>query len=158
MEKGNSHRICAMAETLVRPVLEKLGLELWDIEYVREGGMPCLRIYIDARDGVNVSHTEAVYREFSDLLDEADPITEPYTLEVSSPGIERVLKTDAHLGKYLGSRVAVRLYKPIAGQKTYTAVLKSFDKDRITLVFESAKEETNIERANIAKISLCCEY
>ena len=108
---------------LARPVVEQAGCTLWDVEYVKEAGEWFLRVFIDREGGVDISCCEAVSRPLSDLLDEADPIQNSYTFEVSSAGLDRALKRPEHFQQSLGKRVDVRLYRPVDGRKEYTGVL-----------------------------------
>lgn len=136
-------------ENIVKPVVEELGYELYYIEYVVEEGEKYLRIYIDKTPGISLSDCEKVSRKVSSLLDEFDPIEEHYMLEVSSPGIERVLFTDKHLLRYLNSQVNVSLINE-EGKKTGSLV--SFDNEDITISL--GDEEEKIKRENISQINL----
>ena len=103
------------------PLVQACGCSLWDVEYVREGGEWFLRLYLDKEGGVDIDDCEAVSRPLSDALDEADPIEGSYTLEVSSAGIDRVLRHPEHFDAFLGSEVEVRLYRPVEGRRTMWA-------------------------------------
>lgn len=100
-------KITDLTAQLARPVAEANGCTLWDVEYVKEAGSWYLRVYIDKEDGVSIDDCEAVSRTLSDLLDEADPIQDPYTFEVSSAGADRALKKPAHFQAFLGALVDV---------------------------------------------------
>ncbi len=115
MPKGKE--IEARTEELLLPIAEENGVEIYDVEYVKEGGEWYLRAYIDREDGVNIQDCENVSRKLSDRLDEEDFIEEAYILEVSSPGLGRPLKKDRHLEKSLGKEVELRLYRPQEKQK-----------------------------------------
>jgi ribosome maturation factor RimP len=121
MAKNTS--IAETVRALAEPVAEGLGCWLWDVEYVKEGARRVLRITIDAEDGVTIDHCEQMHRAMDPILDEADPIEEAYYLEVSSPGIERELKTEEHILACEGWDVEVRLYAPLNGAKTFRGVL-----------------------------------
>ena len=95
-------KITDLTAQLARPVVEANGCSLWDVEYVKEAGSWYLRVYIDKETGVSIDDCEAVSRVLSDLLDEADPIQDPYTFEVSSAGADRALKKPEHFQAYLG--------------------------------------------------------
>ena len=103
----------AKTTELIQPVVEANGVELFDVDYVKEGSDWYLRAYIDKPDGVNIGDCEAVSRALSDKLDEADFIEDAYILEVSSPGLGRTLKKDKHMEKSLGEEVENRLYKTV---------------------------------------------
>lgn len=139
-------------ETLLLPIAERFGVEIYDIEYVREGSDWYLRAYIDKPDGVNINDCENVSRALSDMLDEEDFIQDAYILEVSSPGLGRALKKDKHLQKSLGEEVELKTYKLIDKQKEFRGILKSFDADKITIVID--EEEKIFARTEIALIRL----
>ena len=96
-------KITDFTAQLARPVVEANGCTLWDVEYVKEAGSWYLRVYIDKDTGVSIDDCEAVSRVLSDLLDEADPIQDPYTFEVSSAGADRALKKPEHFQAFLGA-------------------------------------------------------
>ncbi|MCR5520689.1 MAG: ribosome maturation factor RimP [Lachnospiraceae bacterium] len=141
-----------VATDLALKVTESLGFELVDVEFVKEGSEYYLRIYIDKEGGIDINDCEAASRKISDLLDEKDPIGEPYILEVSSPGMFRVLKKDKDLERSIGKTVLVKFFKAIDGEKQIRGELESFDSSGITV----KAEETSIKvpRDNVAKISL----
>ena len=139
-------------ETLLIPIVERFGVEIYDIEYVKEGSDWYLRAYIDKPDGVNINDCENVSRALSDELDKEDFIQDAYILEVSSPGLGRALKKDKHLQKSLGEEVEIKTYKPIDKQKEFHGILKSFDADSITITMEN--EEKKFLRTEIAIIRL----
>lgn len=99
-------------EKIVTEPLKNLGYELYDVEYVKEGKDYFLRIYIDSEKGIDLNDCEMASNSITKILDEEDYIKEQYFLEVSSPGIERVLKKDKHLNAHLGSEVRIKLFKP----------------------------------------------
>ena len=108
-------------EKLLKPIIEKEGYELYDVEYAKEGKDYYLRIFIDNEKGININDCEIVNNAITDKLDEADYIKEQYFLEVSSPGIERVLKKDEHLEKNIEQEIKVKLFKKDErGKKEYT--------------------------------------
>ena len=119
-------------EELLVPIAEKYGVEIYDIEYVKEGSDWYLRAYIDKPEGVNIIDCENVSRALSDALDAEDYIPDAYILEVSSPGLGRTLKKDRHLEKSLGKDVEIKTYKPIDGSKEFAGILKAFDADTVT--------------------------
>ena len=138
-------------ESLIKDKIEHIGYELYDVEYVKEGKDYYLRIFIDSPNGIDLNDCEKVNNEINDLLDEADYIKEAYFLEVSSPGVERVLKKDKHLEANIGTEVNVKLFKKDdSGKKEYKGILKNFDKEKIILKVEGKKIE--IERKNISQI------
>ena len=116
-------------EDLVTPKIEKLGYEVYDVEYVKEGKNYFLRIYIDSPKGIDLNDCEKVNNEIMDLLDEADYIKEQYFLEISSPGIEKILRKDKHLKNNIGAEINIKLFKKDEnGKKEYHGILKTLMK------------------------------
>ncbi|NLL76515.1 MAG: ribosome maturation factor RimP [Clostridiales bacterium] len=143
-------------EELLKPIAQEAGVEIYDVEYVKEGNDFYLRAYIDKPEGVNISDCETVSRALSDALDEKDFISDAYILEVSSPGLGRTLKKDKHLEKSIGKEVEIKTYKPINNCKEFSGILKSYDAKSITI--EAEKEELVFERTDIALIRLALDF
>lgn len=143
-------------EELLLPITEKFGVEIYDVEYVKEGSEWYLRAYIDKPGGVNINDCENVSRALSDEMDKEDFIEDAYILEVSSPGLGRTLKKDKHLEKSIGEEVELRTYKPIDKQKEFRGILKSFDAQNITIVID--EEEKVFARAEVALIRLALDF
>ena len=120
-------KVTELTARLAAPIIEEQGCSLWDVEYVKEAGTWYLRVLIDKEGGVDILDCEAISRQLSDLLDEADPIEGSYTLEVGSAGAERALKRPADFLRYLGSPVLVKLYKPVDGRKEFPGTLTAYD-------------------------------
>jgi len=118
---------------LARPAAQALGLELWDVEFVREGNRWVLRVLIDRPGGVSIQNCEDMSRAPDPLLDEADPIAQSYVLQVSSAGLERPLKRPSDFARFMGTRVAVRLYQALDGRKEFEGVLTGHDGKTLTL-------------------------
>ena len=134
-------------ENLIKPIIENLGYDLYDIEYAKEGKNYYLRIFIDKETGIDLNDCEKVNNAINDKLDEADYIKEQYFLEVSSPGIERILRKDKHLEQNIGKKVYIKLFKKHEdGKKEYQGILKAFE------------ENTKIERKNIAQIKTIYDW
>ena len=150
MSKGRT--IETRTEEVLAPIAEANGVEIYDVEYVKEGSDWYLRAYIDKPEGVNILDCENVSRALSDKLDEEDFIDDAYILEVSSPGLGRTLKKDKHLEKSLGEEVELRLYKPKDKQKEFAGILKAFDENSVTI--ETQEEEKVFARSEIALIRL----
>ena len=108
---------------LVGPVVEELGYEFWDLEYAPGRGEGLLRIYIDAAAGITVEDCERVSRAVSEVLDERDPVPGHYTLEVSSPGFERTLRSAGQFARFVGENVYVELAQPLDGRRRYKGPL-----------------------------------
>ncbi|MGN1146310.1 MAG: ribosome maturation factor RimP [Acetatifactor sp.] len=146
----------ARTEELLLPIAEAKGVEIYDVEYVKEGSDYYLRAYIDKQGGVNISDCENVSRALSDALDKEDFIPDAYILEVSSPGLGRALKKDKHLQKSLGMEVELKLFKPIDKRKEFSGILDSFDQESITIIEESTPK--SFKRADIALIRLALDF
>lgn len=146
----------ARTEELLLPIAEQYGVEIYDVEYVKEGSEWYLRAYIDKPEGVNIIDCENVSRALSDVLDKEDFVEEAYILEVSSPGLGRTLKKDKHLEKSIGKEVEIRLYKPIDKCKEFSGVLEKFDKDSITITTDG--KESSFKRSDIALIRLALDF
>lgn len=142
--------------SLIEPIATTLGYELYHIEYVKEQGEYYLRIYIDKPEGISLEDCEKVSRKTSELLDEVDPITDSYYLEVSSPGIERILYNDKHLQKYINNNIVIKLSKLLNGNKKYEGKLLSFEDNMIVIEYENLN--INIPRDVINKIILKGEF
>ena len=143
-------------EELLLPIADSFGVEIYDVEYVKEGADFYLRAYIDKPDGVNIQDCENVSRALSDALDKEDFMEDAYILEVYSPGLGRTLKKDKHLEKSLGKEVEVRTYKPIEKQKEFAGVLKAFDGNTVTITNESGEQV--FHRTDIALIRLALDF
>ena len=137
-------------EKLIKEKIENLGYELYDIEYTKEAKNFFLRIYIDSKDGISLEDCEKVSNEINEPLDKSNIIAEQYFLEVSSPGIEKILRNDNHLQNNLGQEVEIKLFKKDnEGNKSYIGKLKSFNDKQIVI---ETKEEITIDRKSIAQI------
>ena len=146
----------AKTEELLMPIAEANHVEIYDIEYVKEGSDWYLRAYIDKEGGVTINDCESVSRALSDELDKADFIEDAYILKVSSPGLGRTLKKDKHLQKSLLQEVELKTYKPVLGSKEFAGILKAFDEKTVTILSED--EEMVFERADIATIKLALDF
>ena len=139
-------------ESLLKNKIENLGYDLYDVEFAKEGPNYFLRIYIDKPEGIDLEDCEKVNNEIIDDLDEADYIKEQYFLEVSSPGIERILRKDKHLEKNIGAEVIVKLFKKDdKSKKEYQGILEEFDSNVLKIELEN-KEKVQISRKNVAQI------
>lgn len=162
-----------LVATLVRDILAQRtdGLELDRVEFEREVGQRYLRVFLDHPGGVTIEHCEAVSRELSDALDRADPIEEAYSLEVSSPGLERPLRNEGDYERFRGRPVSLHLYQAVNGRKVVTGRLEGLDGEgRVVLagVAEAAVrgraaaggvgETLRIPRAAVAKAHLALDW
>lgn len=154
MAKKNT---AAIAEELAAPILEEMGLQLWDVVYEKEGSGWYLRYYVDKEGGIDINSCEAFSRAISDVLDEADPIDGSYTLEVSSPGIERQLTRDWHFEGLMGQQLLVRLIRPVEGVRDFIGTLTDYRDGTLTLLLDE-KTEMNVERGETAFIRLYNDF
>ena len=139
-------------EDLISKKIEELGYELYDVQYAKEGKEYYLRIFIDKEDGIDLNDCEKVNNLVNPLLDSADYIKEAYFLEVSSPGVERVLRKDKHLKNAIGKEIEIKLFKPIEKQKEICGNLEKYDENYIYL--QTNEKEIQIERKNISLMKL----
>ncbi len=145
--------IADTVKNIAKPLAESLGLELWDVKFVKEGPKWYLRVFIDKDQGINIEDCEEMSRKLDAPLDLLDCINHSYCLEVSSPGIERELSSDEHLKRYIGSNLNLKLFRPNEkGQRNLSGKLMSFDKDKITI--NSENETVEALRKNISHINL----
>lgn len=145
-------KITDVVSDLARPIAEKLGLEIWDVEYVKEAGEWFLRVYIDKSGGVSIEDCESVSRELDPILDESDPIPGSYTFEVSSAGAERVLKRPSDFSRFMGSLVAIKLYSARDGRKEYKGTMAEYQNGDIRLDIDG--REVLFEKKEIALVRL----
>ncbi len=127
----------AKTEELIAPIIAQNGFELVDIEYVKEAGTWYLRIYMDKPGGITIDDCELVSRAFSEILDQEDYIEDSYIMEVSSPGLLRPIKKDKDFERNLEKEIEIKTYRMIDKTKDFVGVLKSYDKDSITIEDES---------------------
>jgi ribosome maturation factor RimP len=140
----------AKTEKLIMPIVEANNVELFDVDYIKEGQDWYLRVYIDKEGGVTIDDCQAVSRAFNEILDKENYITDQYIFEVSSPGLTRPLKKEKDYAKSIGKLIDIKLYKAVESLKEYTGVLKEYDKDNITIEIDD--NLIKIERSNLAMI------
>jgi len=138
---------------LIEPVLVRLGYELVELEYAAGRSQAVVRIFIDKPEGIAVEDCERVSREVAALLDVDDPIPTAYTLEVSSPGFDRLLRTPAHFERFVGSRVFVELKVPRAGRRRYTGTLQAVSATGIELEVDKQKVEVPFDEIGKARLA-----
>ena len=144
-------------EQLLAPIMEANGFEMVDVEYVKEAGTWYLRAYIDKPGGITVDDCEIVNRALGALLDRDDFIEESYILEVSSPGLGRPLKQERDFVRSQGEEVEIRTYRMVERQKEFRGVLKTWDKETVTIETEEGQEQV-FDRDNIALIRLAFDF
>ena len=133
------------------------GFEVYDVEFVKEGGARFLRIYLDKSGGISIDECEEFSRIIGELLDRKDPIPQNYYLEVSSPGIERRLRHREHFEKAIGETVDVHLYKAVGGSKTLTGILTEID-DENNITIETDGETTTIPQSAAARVNIHFDF
>ena len=142
---------------MATPIAQENGCYIYDIEYVKEGKTRFLRIFADKEDGgISLDECEAISRALSQKLDENDPISENYILEVSSPGIERRLRTPEHFEKYLGETIDIGLYQAQNGSKLLSGKLIKFEDGKITI--ETENEEQSIMQSETTSVKLHFDF
>ena len=140
---------------LAQPVAEANGVELWDVEFVKEAGTQYLRVYIDKDGGVDINDCETVSRALDPILDEADPIPCSYVFEVGSAGIDRELKRPSDFEKFMGSQVQVKLYQPFEGQKNYVGLLTGYENGDVVRM--AGQREVTLKKPMVAQVRLYVE-
>ncbi len=134
--KGKGGNTVNTVWEIAEPIAQSLGLEIWDVRFEKEGADWFLRIFIDKEGGVSIDDCVDMSHAIDKPLDEADPIEQSYCLEVSSPGLERDLKRDAHFEKSLGEKIMVKLIRPVDGQREFKGILESYDNGNFELLSE----------------------
>ena len=145
-------KIKAIAEELALPLAEKLGVELYDVDYKKEGSDWRLTYYIDKPGGVSLVDCEEFSRQISEVLDQADPIEQNYILTVSSPGIERKLTKPAHFQATLGKKIEVKLFTPKEGKKQFVGLLKAFEENKVVLDCDGTEVTITLDEISAAKL------
>jgi ribosome maturation factor RimP len=153
MAKGKGGNVSAAVWNIAQPVADRLGLEIWDIRFLKEGTDWFLRIFIDKDGGVDITDCENFSRAIDAPLDELDPIEQSYCLEVSSPGLERELTRPDHFEKYTGAGIKVKMIRPVNGVREFKGVLESYDGGMIVLRLDDGSA-MNIEKKETSYIRL----
>ena len=138
---------------LLEPVVSGLGYELWELEYGTRPGGGLLRLYIDSPDGISVDDCERVSRAVSEALDAADPIESEYTLEVSSPGMDRVLRTPEHFARFAGELVRLEMSQAVNGRKRFAGRLTDVSDGTIALDVDGATVHLPIAGIHKARVA-----
>lgn len=157
MKNNSGKNIAAVVRELVTPIADEMGFYIWDVEFVKEGADKYLRITLDNEEGINITDCESFHRAIDPVLDEADPISESYILEVSSPGIERELKYPEHIDACEGWDVEVRLYAPKNNSKQYRGVLIGYDAEG-NIAIDVGGETVAFKIEEVAKISTYFDF
>lgn len=139
-------------QAIIEPSVSALGYELVGVEYLPQGRHSVLRIFVDSEAGITVDDCEKVSRQISAVLDVEDPIKGQYTLEVSSPGLDRPLFTPEHYERFAGHQVKLRLHQPLEGQRKFKGLLQGMDGDEVVVEVEGGELRVlpdEIEKANL---------
>ena len=153
LKKGSStvQKVWEIAE----PIVTGLGLRLWDIRYIKEGADWYLRVFIDKDGGVDINDCEAVSRALDEPLDKEDPVPQAYTLEVSSPGLERPLVRDEHFKQFIGADIMIRMIRPANGlPKEFKGTLKAYNDGEVTVKDHGGENQVIINTKDTAWIKL----
>lgn len=138
-------------ENRVSPIIKDLGYNLYDVQYAKEGKDYFLRIFIEKENGdIDLDDCEKVNDAITDILDEDDYIKEQYFLEVSSTGVEKMIRKEKHLKENIGNLITIKLFKPVDGEKEYVGKLKEYNENTLTIELEETDVE--LERKNISLI------
>ncbi len=157
MANKKNGSVADIVTSLAVPLAEELGYSLWDVEYVREGAEYYLRITIDSEEGITIDDCETFSRAIDPILDEADPITDSYHLEVSSPGVERDIKTPEHIAYCLGETVEARLFAPLEGSRVHRGTLQGLDEEGNVLL-AIGENTLAIPRSAISRMTTVFEF
>jgi len=154
--KGN---IAARVTEVISPVVAELGYEIWDVEYVKEGADWHLRVTIDSENGIDITDCEKVHRAIDPVLDEFDPIEDAYYLDVSSPGLERDIRTPEHYNACTGEKVEIKLFTAFDGMKSFVGTLIGYlpDTDSVTVEIAGGREVT-VTRKQISKCNVYFDF
>jgi ribosome maturation factor RimP len=153
-------KVTEVIEEIAAPIFQELGLELVEIEYVKEGKSWFLRVYIDSENGIDIEDCGLVSERLSEKLDELDPIPHNYYLEVSSPGAERPLKKDKDFEKAIGKNIFIKTYEPIDGEKNFEGKLLAFDGQslKIEVKIKTRSKAFEIPYEKVAKARLAVSF
>ena len=153
-QKKQPGNVAARVDVLVRPIVEEMGLRLWDVRYEKEGADWMLRVLIDRDEPLDTDICEKVSRAIDPLLDEADPIPQSYYLEVGSPGLGRRLVKEEHFAAKCGQKVEARLYRADeAGRREISGILRGFEGDAVRL--DTADGEVSVAAKDASYFKLC---
>lgn len=144
-----SNNIETKVHNLLEKIIQDMGYELYDVRYEKEGKDYYLRIIIDKSEGIDINDCEKVNNAINDILDEADYIKEQYFLEVSSPGLERILRKEKHFLSQIGNEISVKLFKPINKQKELIGILEEYNESEIVL-----KQDNEFIKIDLKDIAL----
>ena len=146
----------ALVLSFLEPIAKDNAVEIWDVEFKKEGPDYVLRVYLDKEEGISIDDCEKVSRALEAVLDEKDPISQAYLLEVSSAGLDRSIKYDFHFEKCMGKEVDVKLFAPLNGAKEFTATLTGFGEGIVSL--EQDGETLSVPQDKISQLRLAVVF
>ena len=156
MAKGSGN-VASYVSKAITPAVNELGYDIWDVEYVKEGSEWYLRITVDSEKGIDIEDCEKAYRVIDAIVDEIDPVEGSYHLEVSSPGLERDLRTVEHFNWAVGQKVVLKLFAALEGTKELIVPLLSVDeKGTLTVLF--GEKDLCVERQKISRAHLYFDF
>lgn len=139
-------------QAMLAPVIEALGYECWGIEFISQGRHSLLRVYIDHANGILVEDCETVSRQVSGILDVEDPISNEYTLEVSSPGMDRPLFTLEQFARHAGEMVKIKLRSPYEGRRNFQGLLRGVEEQDVVVLVDEHEYLLPVEQVEKANI------
>ncbi len=142
---------------LIRPAVEGLGYEMVGIEHLPMGKHSVLRIYIDSADGITVDDCSRVSHQVSGVLDVEEPIKGQYTLEISSPGVDRPLFNEEQFARFIGSKVKLRLYRPLEGKRKINGVIEKVEGENITIRDSASEQHFQLQMDDIDKANIIAD-
>lgn len=157
MAKGQKNT-ASYVEELITPTVNELGYDIWDVEFVKEGASWYLRITIDSENGIDMDDCEKVHRAVDPLLDEADPIDDFYYLEVSSPGVERNIRTREHYEYCVGEVIQLKLFTAVNKKKELIGELLSISEDGNEIIILSDGEEIKLLRSVVSRANVYYDF
>lgn len=150
-------KVSEQVHSLVEPIASELGLEILEVTYEKRFDGMNLTVVIDKDGGVTIDDCEKLHRAIDGPLDELDPIEESYTLNVSSPGLDRPLKVERDYKRNLNKKILIKLYKPLNGKKTYEGILVEYDSDSFSILTEN-NESIQFIKKDTAKVEPIIEF
>lgn len=150
-----ANHIESLVEEIVINLLNNTNIELVDVEYVKEKDW-YLRVFIDKDGGIEIEDCQTLSEQLEEKLDQLDPISDSYYLEVSSPGLDRALKKDRDFERHIDDKIEIATYAPINGSKIIIGTLKDYSTDNLTVELETST--ISIEREKIAKVKLFLDF
>ena len=156
--------VCVLSKTedlilkMAEPIAARENVEIYDVEFKKEGKDWFLRVYLFSENGITIENCEAVSRALSDELDKTDPIDKAYYLEVSSPGLDRVLSRDRHFESAIGETIDIKLFEAIDGTKTISGILEKYENKTIYLKNPETEEISEIEKSKVSQARVSFEY